>query len=281
MLSSFTSTKMDENSKRNPLQKFIDQLFQYITGENISNKNHCNLIKQNKDRLSTNGDFSFSNKRHVWMSYMSLSLAGFCMDVNCKHSCNGEALFVDDVSDDADADAPKTDVIFPSHSHYTITKLLAVSNSFALPVARVNIVGDWCNVHLDRLKCFGIFLHEVLLDNGNENRSVGQGCERLTRKPIRITSDHTPVERENCSQSVTDYRLKLLQSVVKSLINESDYWVLCQDEKETSEKPIHVHFTTKSSTVVGSDSKKIVSGNVADPKNGNKLAIMTADEYIK
>lgn len=253
---------MDRNRKSNPLQEFTNQLFQYITGNNTSNKS-CNLIKQNTDRLQTNGDFSFSNKRHVWTSFLARQeTAGFCADINCKHS-EGVLFIDDDVIDEDDADADST---FPFHSHYTVTKLLAVSSSFALPVARVTIIGDWCNVYLDRRKCFEIVLYKVLLDNENVN-CVGQGC----RKPIRVTTsddDHT--------SSVTEYRLKLLTNVIKNLINESDYWELCE---ETSE--IHVHLMTKSSTVVGNDTRKIMSGVVTDPQTGNKLATMTSDEYIK
>lgn len=223
-----------------------------------------------------NGDFSFSNKRHVWLSYMSPLFArqeaGFCTDVNCKHN---EVLFVDNVvDDDAAADASKSPT-FPSHNHYTVTKFLeCASNSFALPVARVKVVGDWCNVYLDRRKCFEKYLREVL-DNttDNEKCGVGQGCERLTRKSIKVTSD-------NCLQSVTDYRRSLLEGVLKNLINASDYYVLCPDETETS--TLHIHLTTKSSSVVReNNNRKIMSGIVTDPKNENKLASITSDEYIK
>lgn len=281
-MSSPTSSGTDQNCTGNPLHQFMDQLFKYITGQHVSQTKCCNLIKQNKDHLNINGDFSFSNKRHVWMSYMSSSLprqeAGFCTNVNCKHN---KVLFVD-IDDDADADASENPTC-PFHSHYTVTKLLErVSNTFALPVATVKIVGDWCNVYLDRRKCLEKYLYKVL-DNDNENRVVGQGYARLTRKSIKITSDCQllTVDSDNSLQSVTDYRLKLLQSVVKNLINESDCFTLCQDETETSKIPIHVHLTTKSSTVVRDNSMKVMSGIVTDPKNGNKLASMTSEEYIK
>ncbi|XP_063705136.1 uncharacterized protein LOC134834417 [Culicoides brevitarsis] len=278
---------MASHSTWNPLQQFIDEIHLFITGQLPVKPS--NLIKQNKDHLHENGEFSFSNKRKVWLSHMSSSrqeAAGFCVDVNCKHN---ETLFIDDTNDansskattststttdDDDKNDGKTDCgKHDSHSHYTVTKLLS-SNSFALHVARVKIVGDWCNVFLDRRKCYAEIFRKVL-DN-EKTKEKGQGC-----KSILITRDDDGKSIDG-AQSVTDYRLQLLESVIKNLINQSDYWVLVQqsDEQKTT-KPIRVHLTTKSSAIVASDTRKIVSGIVVDPKNGNKLAAVTTDDYVK
>lgn len=255
--------------EKNLLLQFQTQIFEYITGSSIQNPHTLtNLIKQNKDRLDTLGDFSFSNKRNVWMSHIARQETTGCDVIRCCKcvTCNDVLFIDDDVMSEDDADA--ADASTSQHSHYIITKfLVAVSNSVALPVARIKIAGDWCNVFLDRRKCI-----EKILTR-NESVGLGQECERLTsRKRIKITSD----EGDEQVQNVTDYRLKLLERVTKNLINESDYFELCENEKESYE----IHFTTKSNKK-DDDTKKIMSGIVIDPKNSNKRATMTAEEYIK
>lgn len=280
---------MNEKLECNLLEEFINQVLCFLTKNSIDliflKSKRINLIKQHTEKLNITGDFSFSNINSVWRQHFHKN-AGIEIESLCTHC---DRLFI--VNRSADA----KNASCASHTYYNVQDLVTASQSFTLHIKAVTFdaAKDRVIVFLNRkIGLEKIIKLTLLNENANQSR-VTQELSVPKCKPIKITRSDLS-NKEN--PSVTDHRLQLLESVIKNLLRDSSEYKLYDNdnEEDTNIKstPIHdnvmyfstvtsIHLTTKSSMTLNSNVRKVLSGIVTEPKSNNKLATMTANEYIR
>lgn len=175
---------------------------------------------------------------------------------------------------------------------YNVGDIIAASKHWTLAIDRAVCDASRCLLFIDRRQTFNLFMRLALLPidacavGSEPNYSTHFGrFEKQPGKVIKVTSD--PVVQTD-SASVTQYRLSVVQSVLINLINASQYTIFSDAAGMTASVPSsetaamhHVHLTTKSSSAVPVNVFKVIVGTVQDPQQQNKLATITAADYIK
>lgn len=284
---------MNEKIECNLLEEFINQVLCFLTKNSIDliflKSKRINLIKQHTEKLNITGDFSFSNINSVWRQHFHKN-AGIEIESLCTHC---DRLFI--VNRSADA----KNASCASHTYYNVQDLVTASQCFTLQIKAVTFdaAKDRVIVFLNRkIGLEKIIKLTLLNENANQSR-VTQELSVPKCKLIKVTRSDIS-NKEN--PSVIDHRLQLLESVIKNLLRVSSEYKLYDDDNEednysdtdTNSTPNHdnvmyfstvtsIHLTTKSSMTLNSNVRKVLSGIVTEPKSNNKLATMTANEYIR
>lgn len=284
---------MNEKIECNLLEEFINQVLCFLTKNSIDliflKSKRINLIKQHTEKLNITGDFSFSNINSVWRQHFHKN-AGIEIESLCTHC---DRLFI--VNRSADA----KNASCASHTYYNVQDLVTASQCFTLQIKAVTFdaAKDRVIVFLNRKIGLEKIIKLTLLNENANQLRVTQELSVPKCKLIKVTRSDIS-NKEN--PSVIDHRLQLLESVIKNLLRVSSEYKLYDDDNEednysdtdTNSTPnddnvmyfstvTSIHLTTKSSMTLNSNVRKVLSGIVTEPMSNNKLATMTANEYIR
>lgn len=227
------------------------------------------LVRSNTDKLAKLGDFYIPNDASIWFLHNKTCTVDASVDL---FDCKTRRVFgLEPASISADANdisrqnaSTSTTTMVENCAIYNVNELTAASKHWTLRVSRATICENRCLIYLDRINVFRECIPRIL-------NSVHRKSENVKYISIKVE------DNLKCSENVTEFRKTLLGKIVKNLVNATFEYTVGNDENSE----IFLHVTTKSSLVVADNVKKIVSGNVCDPKLKNKLANMSAEEYIR
>lgn len=239
-----------------PINEFYENLHNYLTGDGLKYNKNAHLLKKNSEKLSLNGDVSFPIDISIWKPY--LAHPDFSGDCNILTSRQTVADGLEIEGDGAGA------------------HLTAASVKWNMQIKRVQIEKNHCNVFLNRLNAYQKFMKRAI----TENLHYGQFSKDKSNGSVSIQLiDADSVDGKN--ELMTNYRLKLVASVMKNVIGQSAYVLLPIDSDQGANYSFSL--TTKSTTkqTVPENSQKIICGIVLDPTNNRKMANSTAADYIQ
>lgn len=255
---------MSEESE-NPLKEFINHVCVFIATKKPSVAISCDpwstvcqykLVRTNTDKLDKCGDVYIINDASIWFKPTDSALK--------NRAVLGAIVPVGDCCGADATDVPRN-ALGCIEPIYNVADLTTASKHWSLPVSRIVIPDEIqrrCLFYLDRVEVYRKHIPWTLQYASVKTR---------TAKKIWVKSDGI-----SSTPTVTEYRLKLVEKILKNLINDYNSLILSEDDRDLS-----LFVTTKSSLKVGENVQKLVSGNVVDPTVKNKLANVTADEYVK
>lgn len=228
------------------LADFLENVYKFLTNQSNFSEKCCLIKKSTNENGKSHGDFSFSIKFSFWTRYLGLT------EDNC-----------DNILNYLRPDKTKNEIL---------EEMISESDSWNLKIGRAELVEDRCFIFLDRQKTIKTILSSILSDENLEFLSIIPKKNGETIN-LELQSSET--------SSITYFRTKLVFNVTKNLIGFSPYKLVDQEEGAK-----HKFLVTTKSNFSKSDEniierKKILCGVVVDSKNGNKIAEVTAEDYIK
>lgn len=232
---------------------FVRSLFGYLSNQKRFPNN--NIIACRKE----NCDFNFPTSLCIWKQYLNAN----------------------------DYDLPtnlKTIFEFNQNRHNEnnlkteIDQIINESTNWTLQIEKINFTSthpEQCEILLDRQSTF-----EKLIKYVTENEGSYGKVSKNPHKTINIKFNHFDdeyhIDVEN--KSIVIYRSWLIYQTLLHLVNYSEYTVNRNESNNT------VTVSHKSTETLNNEDKskiKLICGTVKDVKNGNKMAMITATDYIK
>lgn len=227
------------------MEIFINTIYKFLTNqENVAGK--CSLIKRS-EKLYDKSDFYFPINLKIWKRFEVLE-PGISSEVNILN-CKRKDLSNQEI----------------------LEELIQLSQTWDVYLKKAEILNDKCFLYLDRQKMFSSLIPEIL----NHPENYGKEAKD------ELESVHLKLDNPGDLETVTECRTFLISNVLKNLLNYSKYSL--SDNEETAKHKFLI--STKSNKKKEEESldstKVILCGVVTDPKNGNKLAEISAEEYKK
>jgi hypothetical protein len=219
-------------------------LIKFLTNQdNIADK-ECSLIKRS-EKACEKWDLCFPTNIQMWRKYLEHKIGDTVNILKYKRN----HLTIDEILKD----------------------LVQLSASWEVSIRSADFLNDKCVLYLDRQKLFRNLIPVILEDPEDYGKeSVGD-----------VQSVYMKLDEIGESPTVTEYRTQLVLNVLKNLLIYSRYSSMDNPEKADHHFLISSKSNKKKEDITSEPYKLILCGVVTDPKNGNKLAEITAEEYTK
>jgi hypothetical protein len=226
-------------------------LIKFLTNQdNIADK-ECSLIKRS-EKACEKWDLCFPTNIQMWRKYLENEIG---------------------VSESGPV---QKNILNYKRNHLTIDEILKdlvqLSGSWEVSIRSADFLNDKCVLYLDRQKLFRNLIPVILEDPEDYGKESEEGD---------VQSVYMKLDEISETPTVTEYRTQLVLNVLKNLLIYSRYSSMDNPEKADYHFLISSKSNKKKEDITSEPSKLILCGSVTDPKNGNKLAEITAEEYTK
>ena len=230
------------------LNEFNKQLLNHLVEQPQEKLIKHTVIKKHTDKLHINGDLSFPLNLQNWKTFLSVEHKPEVNILNYKYI----------KSDDTN----HNDII-----QNAIDEIIKASIKWKFSIKKSLILDERCVIFLNR---FTAFYNVIKMVHDNDDY-----C-RIAKAPgAEISFYHD----SSLKQSIVELRRSLIESVLFNLVQYSKYSITSIEDSKCM-----LNVTAKSSSankLPHSNCKNIICGTVQNPTTGNKLAELSAKDYIE
>lgn len=230
--------------------EFIQNIFKYLTNH-LPNNSGNRLIKKESTQNLLHGDFSFPADLSIWKQYILI-------DDN-DHA----DILIAGLKNMPESEGQEKCSL---QKEKQIQKLIEISKNWHLQISKIILKHYRYFLVLNRNLCFERII-EMYIENKQYDKMIINNSIGLKS----INDDRT---------SISNYRCKLVEMVIVNMLTK---YTSCQGLASRPDVTIVVTYksTCPLYDSVKEHKRKVLCGIVNDFKNNNKIADITADQYIE